>query len=71
MAVLGKGSGTPPSAPLEIAAFKRLVDAIGKKHESTGKSKFVKKIEEIPTVALATSRSYKTTLNLSERGMIG
>lgn len=71
MVDLGEGSGTPPSVPPYIATFRRLVVAIGKKHETTGKSKFMKKIEEIPTVALSAARSCRTTLNLLERGLIG
>lgn len=61
--------GPPP--PSNLTNFLKLVAAQGKKPLSVAQHKFVKKITEIPTVALSVEQPCKTALNLSERGLIG
>lgn len=61
----------PPSAPLEVLAFRSMVVAGPKRPPSAIQQKFVKKLDTIPFVALPEEETCKAALNLAERGLIG
>ena len=67
------GGGEPPPTPLISAdeAFRRLVGQIGKKPAVPSISKFVKKLDAIPEIALPEEQTIKISLALAERGLIG
>ena len=72
----GGGSDPPPvilesHALQEIDEFRKLVVTDGKKSMSSRQHKFLKKLAEIPLVALPMVRSCKTAINLAEKGLIG
>jgi len=71
MAAPGGGS-SPPSAPLSAAeAFRRLLGPPGKKQAVAPPPKFIKKLDEIPEIALPEEPSIKTALALAERSLVG
>lgn len=63
------GSDSPP--PPEVTAFKEMISKCNKRPSSASQQKFVKKMDTIPTIALAEEETCKAALNLSERGLIG
>ena len=70
MAALGGGDPLPPPSA-ELAAFRRLVASGGKRKITSSVPKFIKKLEEIPEIALLETTSVKIALALSERGLVG
>ena len=63
--------GDPPPPPLvELDAFRRLVSSGGKRKAPFTVPKFIKKLEEIPEIALPETTSVKIALALSERGLV-
>ena len=70
MAALGGGDPLPPPSD-EIAAFRRLVASGGKRKIPSSVPKFIKKLEEIPEIALPKTTSVKIALALSKRGLVG
>jgi hypothetical protein len=67
----GGGPEAPPPLPPEVAAFKALVSASGKRPVSGPQLKFVKKLDSIPKVALPEEEICRSALNLAENGLIG
>lgn len=67
----GGGLEASPPLPSELEAFRSLIAATGKCPTSGSQQKFVKKLENIPTVTLPVEETYRTMLNLAERGLIG
>ena len=67
------GGGEPPPSSLvsAIEAFKKLVGQAGKKPAMPSIPKFVKKLDEVPEIALPEEEPIKITLALVERGLIG
>ena len=66
------GGGDPPPPPsAELDAFRRLVASGGKRKTPFTVPKFIKKLEEIPEIALPETTSVKIALALSERGLVG
>jgi len=68
-----EGRSTTPSAfPLpEIEAFTRLNSTIGKKATRKELPKFVKKLEDIPKVALPQEYITRVALSLVDQALIG
>lgn len=64
-------SEIPPPSPPEVEAFKKLVAASGKWPITGAQQKFVKKLDNIPTVVLSIEETCRSALNLVERGLIG
>lgn len=63
------GGGSLP--PLDLDAFRSLVAAIDKWPPSVAQQKFVKKLDNIPTVSLPVDDACRSVLNLVQRGLIG
>ena len=70
MATPGGGDPLPPPS-VELDAFRRLVANGGKRKIPSSVPKFIKKLEEIPEIALPEMTSVKISLALSERGLVG
>ena len=62
--------GDSPSPP-DLEAFRSLVAAAEKRPPSASQQKFVKKLDNIPTVSLPVEDACRSALNLAERGLIG
>ena len=62
-------SGEIPPLPPDLKAFKKLIVSCGKRKGGPSQ-KFVKKVD-IPSVELHPDRTYRSALNLVERGLIG
>ena len=69
--VLGGDPEVLPPPLSEVLAFQKLVAASSKRHTSYSQQKFVKKLDNIPMVALHVEESCRFALNLAERGLIG
>ena len=67
----GGGSEAPPPPILEVEAFRNLLDAAGKRPIFGSQQKFVKKMDNIPTVEFPMEETSRSALNLAERGLIG
>lgn len=67
---LGGGPEAPPPSPPppDILAFKKLIDDSSKRPAREIQSKFLKKLDSIPTVALPVEDSCRSALNLAKRG---
>ena len=65
------GGDPPPPLSAEMDAFRRLVASGGKRKAPFSVSKFIKKLEEIPEIALPKTTSVKIALALSKRGLVG
>ena len=61
----------PPPPTSEVDAFRRLVASGGKRKVPLSVPKFIKKLDEIPEIALPKTQSVKIALALSERGLVG
>lgn len=57
--------------PLDVLAFRAMINAGPKRAPSVIQQKFIKKMEKISSVALPEEETYKAALNLAERGLIG
>ena len=64
------GGDPPPPLPPEMDAFKWLVSSYGKRKRGPNLQRFVKKLD-IPLVELPAERTFRPTLNIAERGLIG
>ena len=71
MAAPGGGDTDPPPPISDEDAFRRLIACGGKRKAPLSVPKFIKKLEEIPEIALPETRSVKIALALSERGLVG
>jgi hypothetical protein len=60
----------PPQSP-DLAAFQTLISSYTKSAKGAQTSRFVKRIEEIPKVAVHTTSSRPFALRLAENGLIG
>jgi len=47
-----QGGGGPLSPPSPSTAFRKLIEACGKKHQTDAPPRFVKKLDSIPEVEL-------------------
>ena len=65
----GESSPTPPSS--SEAAFRSLLTQKGTKRQSADVPKFIKKLDEIPVIALPEEQSIKIALALADRGLVG
>jgi hypothetical protein len=54
-----------------MVVFRKLVASGGKRKLSAPVPKFIKKLDEIPEIALPETQSVKIALALSERGLVG
>ena len=70
MATPGGGEDAPPSISDEDA-FRRLLQSRGKNISPPVIPKFIKKLEEIPEIALPEENPMKTALALAKRGLVG
>ena len=61
------GGGDPPNLGL---AFKRLAASRNKRKLSQDQQYFVKKLHNIPLVALPVDQTCQTALNIADRGLI-
>jgi hypothetical protein len=69
---LGRGPrGSPTPLPSEIDAFKKLFVACNKQPASDSLQKFVKKLDNIPSIDLPIEETCRSALNLAERELIG
>ena len=59
------------SPPLELDAFRRLVAARSKRKLSLNQQKFVKKLDNIPSVDLPAEHPCRTAMNIAYRSLIG
>jgi len=64
-----KPSPTPPSSSTE--AFRSLISQKGKKRSHPEVPKFIKKLDEIPEMALPEDQPIKIALALVDRGLVG
>jgi hypothetical protein len=71
MAVPGGGTAVPPPQIPDDEAFRRLVNCKGKRTAAPLIPKFIKKLEEIPEIALPEERPMKIALALAQRGLVG
>ena len=71
MAAPGGGEVTPPPPRSDEEAFRRLLNSKGKKTSSPEIPKFIKKLEEIPEIALPEEKPMKIVLALAKRGLMG
>jgi hypothetical protein len=68
----GWGFGPSPTPQIsDTVAFRKLVASGGKRKLSVPVPKFIKKLDEIPEIALPETQSVKIALALSERGLVG
>jgi len=68
----GGGPEAPqPPLPPNIDAFRKLVTACNKRSASDSLHKFVKKLDNIPSIDLPPKETCRSALNLVERGLIG
>eukprot|EP00253_Pinus_taeda_P020733 PITA_20733 len=65
----GESAPTPPLSSADV--FRRLLTQKGKKHQHVEVPKFIKKLDEIPEIALPEEQSIKISLALSDRGLVG
>ena len=63
--------GEDPSFPFELDAFRKLVAASKKKKLSLNQQKFVKKLDNIPSVDLPAEHPCLTAMNIADWGIIG
>jgi hypothetical protein len=66
----GWGFGPSPHIS-DTVAFRKLFTSGGKRKLSVPVPKFIKKLDEIPEIALPETQSVKIALALSERGLVG
>jgi hypothetical protein len=71
MAAPGGGDSAPPPPSSEEDAFRKLISSGGKRKVPSTVPKFIKKLDEIPEIALQETQSIKIALALSERGLVG
>ena len=71
MVAPGGGDTDPPPPISDEDAFRRLISSGGKRKAPLSVPKFIKKLEEIPKIALPEIQSVKIALALSERGLVG
>jgi hypothetical protein len=65
------GGAIPTPPPLsELEAFRKLVAAASKRPPSAVQQKFVKKLDNIPSVELPLEETCRTTVNLADKGLI-
>jgi hypothetical protein len=62
--------GEPPPLPI-VDAFRRLLIAEGKLPASDPPSKFVKKLDEIPSIALPPDQPMQIAVSLADRALVG
>jgi hypothetical protein len=67
----GFGPSPPPPPTSDEDAFRRLVSSGGKRTAPPSVPKFIKKLEEIPEIALPETQPVKIALALAERGLVG
>eukprot|EP00253_Pinus_taeda_P008795 PITA_08795 len=65
----GEPSPTPPSST--AGAFRSLLSHKGKKRSHPNIPKFIKKLDEIPEIALPEDQPIKIALALADRGLVG
>eukprot|EP00253_Pinus_taeda_P001787 PITA_01787 len=65
----GESSPTPPLSSEE--AFRRLLTQKGKKRPAPDIPKFIKKLEDVPEIALQEDQPIKIALALADRGLVG
>jgi hypothetical protein len=71
MAPGGGPEAPPPPLPPELDAFRKLVVACNKQPASDSQQKFVKKLDNIPSIDLPGEETCRSALTLAERGLIG
>ena len=71
MATPGGGEDAPPHSISDEDAFRRLLQSRGKKISPPVIPKFIKKLDEIPEIALPEEKPMKTALALAKRGLMG
>ena len=70
MAAPGGGEVAPPPSSSDEEAFRRLLNCRGKKASPQEIPKFIKKLEEIPEIALPEEKPMKIALALAKRGLV-
>ena len=65
------GSRTPPPIPTEKDKFARLVASQSKKTTNEASPNFVKRIKDVPVVALPSEDTIWVALSLADRALIG
>ena len=65
----GESSPTPPTTSED--AFRSLLSQKGTKRQISEVPKFIKKLDEIPEIALPEEQSIKIALALADRGLVG
>ena len=66
------GGGVESAPPLpKLIAFKKLIAGSHKRPISKAQQKFVKKLDCIPIVELPIAKTYRSVVNLENRGLIG
>jgi hypothetical protein len=71
MAAPGGGEAAPPPPSSVEDAFRRLVNSNGKRPSPPVVPKFIKKLEEIPEIALPEEKPMKIALALAQKGLVG
>ena len=71
MSAPGGGEPSPTPPILVIEAFRKLVGQARKKPAMSSILKFIKKLDEVPEIALPEEQPIKIALALAERGLIG
>jgi hypothetical protein len=71
MSALGGGESAPPPPPSSTdEAFRKLVNAQGKKTSQSEIPKFIKKLDVIPEITLLEDHPIKIAMDLAERGLV-
>jgi len=65
------GYEPPPLLPLDLSAFKKLIESCSRRPVSTTEENFVKKLDSIPLIALRVDEACRAALNLAARSLIG
>ena len=64
-------AGGDPSPPPNLDAFRKLVATSSKRKLSLNQQKFVKKLDNIPSMDLPVERPWQIAMNIADRGLIG
>jgi hypothetical protein len=71
MAPGGGPEAAPPPLPPEIDSFRKLIATCNKRPASYSQQKFIKKLDNIPSINLPPEETCRSALNLVKRGLIG
>jgi hypothetical protein len=65
------GYELPSPLPLDLSAFKKMIEACCRRLASTTQEKFMKNMDPIPSITLPIDDPCRASLNLAARSLIG